>query len=95
MIFGKYFYFFSDNMVLFSILFPLFIFSKFTHKSDSVENTEIHANAIAGRLLEVVKRYHNFFIVISNTLLTEHILALLSAHQQAYRWLVHRWFNHS
>ncbi len=58
----------SDNMVLFSTLFPLFIFSKFTHKSDSVENTEIHANAIAGRLLEVVKRYHNFFIVISNTL---------------------------
>lgn len=57
----------SDNMVLFSTLFPLFIFSKFTHKSDSVENTEIHANAIAGRLLEVVKRYHNFFIVISNT----------------------------
>lgn len=58
----------SDNMVLFSTLFPLFIFSKFTHKSGSVENTEIHANAIAGRLLEVVKRYHNFFIVISNTL---------------------------
>lgn len=58
----------SDNMVLFSTLFPLFIFSKFTHKSDSVENTEIHANAIAGRLLEVVKRYHNFFMVISNTL---------------------------
>ena len=56
---------FSDNMVLFSTLFPLFIFSKFTHKSDSVENTEIHANAIAGRLLEVE---HNFFIVISNTL---------------------------
>lgn len=68
MIFGKYFNYFSDNMVLFSTLFPLFIFSKFTHKSDSVENTEIHANAIAGRLLEVVKRYHNFFIVISNTL---------------------------
>ena len=65
MIFGKYFYYFSDNMVLFSALFPLFIFSKFTHKSDSVENTEIHANAIAGRLLEVE---HNFFIVISNTL---------------------------
>lgn len=55
MIFRKYFYYFSDNMVLFSTLFPLFIFSKFTHKSDSVENTEIHANAIAGRLLEVVK----------------------------------------
>lgn len=55
MIFGKYFYYFSDNMVLFSTLFPLFIFSKFTRKSDSVENTEIHANAIAGRLLEVVK----------------------------------------
>lgn len=93
MIFGKYFYYFSDNMVLFSTLFPLFIFSKFTHKSDSVENTEIHANAIAGRLLEVVKRYHNF--CYQQYTLTEHILALLSAHQQAYRWLVHRWFNHS
>ena len=52
----------------YSVHYFIFIFSKFTHKSDSVENTEIHANAIAGRLLEVVKRYHDFFIVISNTL---------------------------
>lgn len=95
MIFGKYFYYFSDNMVLFSTLFPLFIFSKFTHKSDSVENTEIHANAIAGRLLEVRQAIPQLFHSYQQYTLTEHILALLSAHQQAYRWLVHRWFNHS
>ena len=84
MIFGKYFYYFSDNMVLFSTLFPLFIFSKFTHKSDSVENTEkCHCGKAVGGRQAKPQLFHSY----QQYTLTEHILALLSAHLQAYRWL--------